>query len=122
MRRLNPFLGLIEVVDTGEGIAAAELGRIFDRFYRIRGSGRSGSGLGLALVKEVVTWHGGCIRLDSTNGPGSTFRITLPVAPGRNLAIAVETAVRNHILLQKGYDAAEDFIQRQNSIVQKSMQ
>jgi HPr kinase/phosphorylase len=47
--------------------------------------------------------------------------VTLPVAPGRNLAIAVETAVRNHILIQKGYDAAEDFIQRQNSIVQKSM-
>ena len=48
--------------------------------------------------------------------------VTLPVAPGRNLAIAVETAVRNHILIQKGYDAAEDFIQRQNNIVQKSMQ
>lgn len=48
--------------------------------------------------------------------------ITLPVAPGRNLAIAVETAVRNHILLQKGYDAAEDFIQRQNRLVQKGVQ
>jgi len=48
--------------------------------------------------------------------------ITLPVAPGRNLAIAVETAVRNHILLQKGYDAVEDFIQRQNNLVQKSLQ
>jgi len=48
--------------------------------------------------------------------------ITLPVAPGRNLAIAVETAVRNHILIQKGYDAAEDFIQRQNNLVQKSLQ
>lgn len=47
--------------------------------------------------------------------------ITLPVAPGRNLSIAVETAVRNHILLQKGYDAAEDFIQRQNHLVQKSL-
>jgi len=48
--------------------------------------------------------------------------ITLPVAPGRNLAIAVETAVRNHILVQKGYDAAEDFIQRQNKLVQKDLQ
>lgn len=47
--------------------------------------------------------------------------ITLPVAPGRNLAISVETAVRNHILIQKGYDAAEDFIQRQNNLVQKSL-
>jgi len=47
--------------------------------------------------------------------------VTLPVAPGRNLAIAVETAVRNHTLIQKGYDAAEDFIQRQNNLVQKSL-
>ncbi len=47
--------------------------------------------------------------------------VTLPVAPGRNLAVAVETAVRNHTLIQKGYDAAEDFIQRQNSLVQKSL-
>ncbi|NOY67604.1 MAG: HPr(Ser) kinase/phosphatase [Gammaproteobacteria bacterium] len=48
--------------------------------------------------------------------------ITLPVAPGRNLAIAVETAVRNHMLLQKGYDAAEDFIQRQSELLRKSIQ
>lgn len=43
--------------------------------------------------------------------------ITLPVAPGRNLAVAVETAVRNHILKHKGYDAAEDFIQRQQRML-----
>jgi len=47
--------------------------------------------------------------------------VTLPVAPGRNLAIAVEVAVRNHILIQKGYDAAEDFIQRQQRLVQNSL-
>ena len=47
--------------------------------------------------------------------------MTLPVAPGRNLAVAVETAVRNHSLLKKGYDAAEDFIHRQNNLVQKSL-
>jgi len=48
--------------------------------------------------------------------------ITLPVAPGRNLAIAVETAIRNHMLVQKGYDAAEDFIQRQSQLLRKSVQ
>jgi signal transduction histidine kinase/CHASE2 domain-containing sensor protein len=74
-------LATLEIRDHGPGIPVEARSKIFDRFYRIRGSGRSGSGLGLALVKEVVTWHGGCIRLDSTNGPGSTFRITLPVAP-----------------------------------------
>lgn len=45
--------------------------------------------------------------------------ITLPVAPGRNLAVAVETAVRNHILLLKGYDAAEDFILRQQKMLEQ---
>ncbi len=48
--------------------------------------------------------------------------VSLPVAPGRNLAIAVETAVRNHILIEKGYDAAEDFINRQNNATQKNSQ
>jgi HPr kinase/phosphorylase len=46
--------------------------------------------------------------------------ITLPVAPGRNLAVAVETAVRNHILLLKGYDAAEDFILRQQKMLEQN--
>jgi HPr kinase/phosphorylase len=46
--------------------------------------------------------------------------ITLPVAPGRNLAVAIEAAVRNHLLLLKGYDAAEDFIQRQQRLVRQA--
>jgi signal transduction histidine kinase len=73
-------LAILEVRDHGPGIPVEASSKIFDRFYRIRGTGRSGSGLGLALVKEVVNWHGGCIRLDCTNVTGSTFRITLPVA------------------------------------------
>jgi len=47
--------------------------------------------------------------------------VTLPVAPGRNLAIAVEVAVQNHMMIEKGYDAAEDFIQRQQRLVQNSL-
>ena len=46
--------------------------------------------------------------------------ITIPVAPGRNIAVAVETAVRNHILRTKGYDAAQDFIERQQEMLDKS--
>jgi HPr kinase/phosphorylase len=44
--------------------------------------------------------------------------VTVPVAPGRNLAILVETAVRNHIMRLKGYDAAQDFIERQRRAIE----
>jgi HPr kinase/phosphorylase len=47
-------------------------------------------------------------------------QVTIPVAPGRNLAVLVETAVRNHILLRKGYNAPEAFIQRQREMVKKN--
>ena len=74
----------IEVTDTGVGIDAAELPRIFDRFYRgsraneARGSG---SGLGLAIVRSIVEMHGGRIAVESRIGFGSTFTVTLPADP-----------------------------------------
>jgi two-component system phosphate regulon sensor histidine kinase PhoR len=70
----------LSVTDTGRGIDAADLPRIFERFYvadRAR-SGR-GTGLGLAIVKHVVRAHGGTVEARSTPGHGSTFRISLPV-------------------------------------------
>ena len=74
----------IEVRDTGVGIDATELPRIFERFYRgsraneARGSG---SGLGLAIVKSIVDMHGGRIGVDSRLGEGSSFVVTLPLDP-----------------------------------------
>jgi signal transduction histidine kinase len=74
----------IEVADTGVGIDATELPRIFDRFYRgsraneARGSG---SGLGLAIVKSIVDMHGGSITVESRIGTGTRFTITLPRDP-----------------------------------------
>ncbi|WNG37008.1 response regulator [Archangium violaceum] len=71
----------LEVADTGTGIAEAELPRLFERFHQVRGArGRSmeGSGIGLALVHELVVLHGGDIRVDSALGRGSTFRVRLP--------------------------------------------
>jgi two-component system sensor histidine kinase BaeS len=54
---------------------------IFDRFYRSdRARGRGGVGLGLALVRSIVTLHGGTITVESTSGAGSCFRIVLPLA------------------------------------------
>jgi len=72
---------IIEVSDTGIGIAEADLERIFERFYRVekaRGSGRGGSGLGLALVKDVAAIFGGRVSVASRLGTGSVFTLTLP--------------------------------------------
>ena len=70
------------VSDTGTGIPPAELPRLFERFHRIEGA-RSrtfeGSGIGLALVKELVELHGGSIRADSEVGRGTTFHVRIPL-------------------------------------------
>ncbi len=72
----------LSVSDTGIGIPEDELPRIFDRFHRVEGS-RSrtyeGSGIGLALVDELVKMHGGELRVSSQAGKGSTFTVSIPV-------------------------------------------
>jgi PAS domain S-box-containing protein len=71
----------LEVADTGTGIPQSELPRIFERFHRVRGAeGRSieGTGIGLALVQELVKLHGGSIRAESDYGQGTTFFVTIP--------------------------------------------
>ena len=71
----------VEVSDSGTGIAAEDLPRIFERFYkadRARGSGSGGTGLGLAVVKHIVEAHGGTVSVESQEGHGSTFRLSLP--------------------------------------------
>ncbi len=72
----------VEVADTGVGIPAAELPRLFDRFYRAT-TGRqfAGTGLGLATAKTFVEAHGGKIDVSSTPGSGTTFVVRLPVDP-----------------------------------------
>ncbi|WP_198664780.1 ATP-binding protein [Lewinella sp. IMCC34191] len=71
---------IIEVTDDGPGIPAADLGLIFDRFYRVEGTGEEGSGIGLALTKELVDAYGGTISVRSEVGKGTTFRLRLPFA------------------------------------------
>jgi PAS domain S-box-containing protein len=71
----------LRVKDTGTGIAEAVLPRIFERFHRVEGAkGRSyeGSGIGLALVQELIKLHGGSIRAHSALGQGTTFTVVLP--------------------------------------------
>jgi len=69
------------VADTGSGISPDELPRIFDRFWRGRGAtGVVGSGIGLAVVAELVRAHGGTVNAASTPGRGTTITVTLPRA------------------------------------------
>jgi two-component system sensor histidine kinase TctE len=80
-------LALLEVEDTGPGIAPGERPRVFERFYRILGSSAPGSGLGLAIVREIAHQHGAEIEIfnnpRSTHKkyPGSLFRLTFPPPP-----------------------------------------
>ncbi len=70
------------VQDTGPGIPPEELERVFDRFYQGDKARRRGSsGLGLAIVQEIVRAHGGRVEARSTPGHGATFRVLLPLLP-----------------------------------------
>ncbi len=80
--RAERQVAVIEFVDTGIGIPAEHLGRVFDRFYRtdaarVRESG--GSGLGLAIVKAVIEAHRGSVRVTSRVNEGSIFTVYLPL-------------------------------------------
>ncbi len=80
---------LIEVKDTGPGIAREHIGRLTERFYRVDGSrsrDTGGTGLGLSIVKHIVQRHGGELDIQSEPGRGSTFRIVVPSARVRPLA------------------------------------
>jgi signal transduction histidine kinase len=78
-------VGKVAVTDSGIGIPAEHLARVFDRFYRVGGTGDAvaGQGLGLSICKEIVAAHGGKIWAESKGpGLGSTFSFTLPLAVG----------------------------------------
>ena len=86
---------LLEVVDEGLGIPADQLGRLFQKFERVRGPDHMkipGTGLGLYICKRIVEGHRGRIWVESQPGEGSTFAVMLPVDPA----------------LQEPEDAAED--------------
>jgi two-component system phosphate regulon sensor histidine kinase PhoR len=73
---------IVEVKDTGIGIPAEHIGRIFERFYRVdraRSREAGGTGLGLSIVRHIALLHRGTIEVESHAGEGSTFRLRLPV-------------------------------------------
>lgn len=73
---------IVEIADTGIGIPAEHLARIFDRFYKAdRARSTEGAGLGLAISKKIIEAHGGKIEVESIEGVGTTFFVILPVYP-----------------------------------------
>ena len=77
----DDHLIILEISDNGIGIPAAELDRIFERFYRVdyaRSRANGGTGLGLAIVKHIAAIHGGDVSVWSQVGQGSTFTIKIP--------------------------------------------
>jgi PAS domain S-box-containing protein len=93
--RAEGSCAVLRISDTGSGIAAAGMPRLFERFHRVptvRSRSNEGSGIGLALVRELVGLHGGRITAESTEGAGTTFAVRLPFGhdhlPAENLAAA----------------------------------
>ena len=78
----------LTVADTGVGIPAEHLPRVFERFFQVPGRNEGhGTGLGLAIVREIVTAHGGTITCESAVGTGTKFTITLPASNGQGVKI-----------------------------------
>jgi two-component system, sporulation sensor kinase E len=67
---------VVSFIDTGQGISAEQIGRIFEPYYTTK---QDGSGLGLMIVQRIVREHGGTIEIESDAGRGTTFRIKLPI-------------------------------------------
>lgn len=87
--RTDPRFQCVAVADTGIGIAADQLDRIFDRLYQVKTNAVSSCqslGLGLYICRELTTLHGGTISVQSAPGKGSTFTFTVPVAPAQPLS------------------------------------
>ncbi len=101
----------LTVRDTGVGIPPEELPRMFERFHRIehsRGRTHEGTGIGLALVQELVKLHGGAITVASARGEGTTFAVTIPLGrshldPDRigQLSALASTAVRRAAFVEE---------------------
>lgn len=100
----------LQVRDTGTGVPAEAIPRLFERFYRVqnaRSRSHEGSGIGLALVQELVRLHGGTIRAESTPGRGTTFTIQMPLGKSH----LPEDQVADPRALESTPDAANPFVQ-----------
>jgi signal transduction histidine kinase/DNA-binding response OmpR family regulator len=93
----------LSVEDNGPGIAKKELDKVFDRFYQVEGTEDRGTGIGLALVKELVDLYRGQISVSSEPGKGSRFRVSLPID---------KTGFKENELVYGEWKSEENFISR----------
>lgn len=94
--RLDDETVSLVVQDTGRGIPARDIDRIFERFYRVdrsRDVSTGGTGIGLSIVRHVAINHGGSVAVESFEGDGSTFTMELPIDPRRPLAGGDRSAI-----------------------------
>ncbi len=113
---------VLEVEDSGVGIPVAEQGRIFDMFYQVEGHmtrRQGGLGMGLAIAKRAIELHGGHIKVSSTVGKGSCFRVVLPtVSEQPPLSLRAQMEIAHQQTLAYGQDLARAFI-AQRTIAQR---
>ena len=113
----------VQVEDNGRGIPAKDIDHLFERFYRVDNSGNhevGGSGIGLAIAKEIAEMHDGAISVTSTFGSGSTFTLSLP--SGKTVFDGVYADARAGIISEKPlYRAAAYFLGLQMCEAAKSM-
>ncbi|MBK7863667.1 MAG: response regulator [Archangiaceae bacterium] len=101
----------LTLTDTGVGIPPADLPRVFERFYRVRSTeGRSheGTGIGLAMVQELVKLHGGTVTVASELGRGTTFTVRLP---GGSAHLPAEKVARPSLARASGMPGAALFVE-----------
>jgi len=106
---------VLTVSDTGGGISAADLGKIFEPFYTKKSMGRSGTGLGLAIVWGTVKDHQGYIDVESTEGEGTTFTLYFPVTREK-ISEEVQQIPREHYLGQGETVLVVDDVQEQRQV------
>ena len=120
---------LLSVRDTGTGIPADEVPRLFERFHRVQNSRsrtNEGTGIGLALVQELVKLHGGSIRVESTLGVGSTFTVSIPrdrarLPTGSTAPVSIARGANPYVEEALRWVAAEaprDFAPNVNAVAQ----
>jgi len=110
---LQPVEGGVALIvqDTGIGMHETDVSHLFERFYRAhsaRARTREGSGIGLALVQELVRLHGGSIAVQSTEGVGTTFTIRLPLGSGHLPAELVRTGEAPAFTMQNSVPYVEE--------------
>jgi signal transduction histidine kinase/DNA-binding response OmpR family regulator len=107
----------LSVEDSGQGIPDYAQSKIFDRFYQVENTGNFGTGIGLSLTKELVQLLNGIIEVESTNGKGSKFTITLPVI--QHIETSESNEIKNKQDITESDYSAQDIQNTQDIPVEK---